>query len=104
MFEPKCNAASFITNVSHLAGEERLKDERLENGGSDERGGSGHGYPPSSYLPVPHFPVNSSACQRPNGIRGTRYALRLPLAKRRRGTQHFSAPDVTTERWVRQKD
>ncbi|GAA5507522.1 hypothetical protein Rcae01_02978 [Novipirellula caenicola] len=104
MFEPKCNAASFHTNVSHAVGEEWLKDERLENGGSDERWGSGHGDPPSSYLPVPHFPVNPSACQRLNGNRVTPYTQRIPLAKRRRGTQHFPAPDVTTERWVRQKD
>tara|TARA_R110002167_G_scaffold274958_1_gene481060 strand:+ start:236 stop:442 length:207 start_codon:yes stop_codon:yes gene_type:complete len=48
MFEPKCNAASFNTNVLHVVREERLKEERLKeerlkNGGSDERGSSGHG-------------------------------------------------------------
>jgi len=32
MFEPKCNAASPYANVLHVVGDERLKDERLENG------------------------------------------------------------------------
>ena len=79
MFEPKCNAASLNTNGSHLVGEERLKDEKLENGGSDERWSSGHGLPPPCYLSVPHFPVNPSACQRPTGIRVTPYTQRIPL-------------------------